>query len=98
MKEIEDILDRFMKHSADDPGIGPSHISLFIAILVLYAENGKKLPIAAFSRQLRAVGKMSSRTYYECIRYLNSKRYIVYEPSYDPEKASLIYFTQDKKT
>lgn len=81
---ITPFLDRF----SDDPRIGPTHISLFISILLM-TEGNKEHPVL-FKRDLVKKAKISHSTYHRCIWQLHNYGYIKYEPSFDPLVGSTI--------
>jgi len=89
--ELGSIFLNFLERAVDDPVIGPSHISLFAALLYMYDRQDGKLPISAFSRDLKKQAKISNRTYHACINDLRKGGYIKYIPSYNPFLGSLIY-------
>jgi hypothetical protein len=90
--EIAGNLHGFMRRVLDDPAIGPTHISLYLAILFNFEEQDYHNPISIFSRDLMKQAKISAiGTYYKCINDLKSGGYIRYTPSYNPFLGSLIY-------
>jgi len=87
------ILYIFLERARSDPGIGPTHISLFAALLYFYQQQGFCSPMRVFSRDLLGIAKMSSRTYHACMSDLIKGKYIKYEASFNPAKGSLIYLS-----
>ena len=86
------VLFGFMDRVGDDPRIGPTHISLFLAILYCYRKQGYPMPVYVFSRELMKQAKISAiGTYHKCIRQLMAYGYIGYVPSYNPMLGSLVY-------
>ena len=82
----------FMEMIKDDPRIGPSHISLFLAILYSCKKQGFRMPISIYSKEIMKQAKMrGTGTYHKCIRDLKDYGYIKYLPSNDPVHRSLIY-------
>ena len=95
--EFDSALYEFMKLIGEDPRIGPSHISLFLAVLYYYREQDFKMPVTIYGRELRKQARISAVTYHKCLQDLIESKCIVYEPSYNPEYGSLIYLvTTDK--
>jgi hypothetical protein len=89
---LETVLYGFMNMVREDPRIGPSHISLFLAILITHRSQGYEMPVAVYSRDLMKQAKISATgTYHKCLRDLKDCGYIKYIPSYNPVLGSLIY-------
>lgn len=79
----------------DNPRVGPSHISLYTAILYHSDKHGFKFPISVFSRELMLNAKISGvATYTRCIQDLKEFGFIKYVPSYNPILGSLIYLLE----
>ena len=83
---------RYMEKIREDPCIGPSHISVLVAIIFQYKRQGEVQPVRAFARDLMSYAKISSHsTFVRCIATLVRFRYIRYQPSFDPAVGSEIY-------
>ena len=90
--DLDAALYDFMDVAKDDPCIGPSHISLYLAILYLNKEHEFEKPVSVYSRELMKQAKISAiGTYHKCIRDLKDAGYIKYIPSYNPVLGSMIY-------
>lgn len=90
--ENSGVLYGFMETVREDPRIGPSHISLFMAILYYSKIQGCQMPVSIYSRELMRQAKISGMaTYLKCMRDLNELGYIRYIPSYNPILGSLVY-------
>lgn len=90
--ELPVFITSFMVSVADDPRIGPRHISLYLAILHFCHVQKYQSPIRVFSKELRKQAKISSiRNYYTCMKDLRELGYIKYIPSFSPYEASEIY-------
>lgn len=77
-------LDHFLREAREDGRIGPSHITLFLAILKYVEENGENDSVIAFSKELMPLAKISGiATFNKNIRELHSYGYITYIPSYN---------------
>ena len=75
--EIQEYLIGFMEVVADDPRIGPHHISLFLAILHFYQQQGAINPVMVFARDLRKMAKIGSqRNYFARMKDLKMYGYI----------------------
>ena len=84
-------LNQFLSNARNDGRIGPSHISLFIAILQYAEEHSEDNSILVFSRELMPLAKISGfATINKNIRELHLYGYITYIPSYNHLKGSQI--------
>lgn len=82
-----------LKIIRQDKGLSPYHISLYIAIVALWQEQHYASPFRVTRYKLMAAsGIRSPATYHKCLKLLVSRNYIIYEPSYDPIKGSLVYW------
>lgn len=82
MGEIKE-LTRFYEAIRDDPRIGPTHISLYMALFQLYNLNGFKNPINTCRKGVMEVAKIKgSATFHKCVKELGG--YVLYLPSYYP--------------
>lgn len=85
----------FMDLIGEDHRIGPSHISLYMAILHLYRQQKYEMPVSVYSRDLMKQAKISAiGTYHKCLRDLKEAGYIQYIPSYNRVFGSLIYLVK----
>lgn len=85
----------FMEMIQDNPRIGPSHISLYMAILYTYRQQDSRIPISIFSRDLMKQAKIfGAATYHKCLQDLRECGYIRYVPSYNPVLGSLVYLSK----
>jgi len=85
---------RFLEAIRDDPCIGPSHISLFLAISYRANLEGWHMPIRVFAKQLMSQAKICGlATYSKCIRDLQDRGYIRYISSCSPATGSQIYIS-----
>jgi hypothetical protein len=83
---------RFMDRVGEDHRIGPTHISLFLAILYFYRKQEYILPIYVYRKELMRQAKISAfGTYHKGMRELKVYGYIGYVPSYNPVLGSLVY-------
>jgi len=91
MGEIKE-LTSFYEAIQDDPRIGTTHISLYMALFQFYNLNRFKNPVEIRRAAVMKVAKISGiATYHKCIKDLNDFRYIQYEPSYNPDINSQVY-------
>lgn len=74
------------------PETGPSHISLYVAILHFASCQSYNNPVTVFSRDLMKRAKIAGfATYHKCMRDLKAIGLINYVPSCNPFLGSLIY-------
>jgi hypothetical protein len=86
------LLYEFMKRAQDDPMLGPTHISLYTAILVNADSQHPFDPIPMYSKPLMKQAKIAaSGTFYKCLKDLKEGAYIEYTSSYNPFLPSLFY-------
>jgi len=91
MREIKE-LTSFYEAIRDDPRIGTSHISLYMALFQLYNLNGFRNPVTICRKRVMEVAKISGvATFHKCIKHLDEYGYIRYEPSYDSRVGSEVY-------
>ncbi len=90
MGEIKE-LTSFYKAIRDDPRIGTTHISLYMALFQMYNLNGFKNPISVCRKRIMEVAKISGlATFHKGIKDLQDFGYIQYEPSYDSTISSQV--------
>ena len=90
MGEVKE-LTSFYEAIRDDPRIGPTHISLYMALFQLYNLNGLKNPVNICRKKVMEVAKIRGlATFHKCIKDLNVFGYIKYLPSYSSSKSSQI--------
>jgi hypothetical protein len=95
--DFDTALYGFMNMVREDPRIGPSHISLFLAILHSCKSQDYQMPVSVYSRDLMKQAKISAGgTYHRCMRDLKEAGYIHYIPSYNPVLGSLIYLLKSE--
>lgn len=88
----------FVERAGEDPTMGPSHIGLYLAIVLAYERQGGRSPVSVYSRGLMRVAKVSAAgAFSKCMRDLQASGYIRYVPSYNPALGSLVYLTAAKK-
>ena len=91
-KETEPLLS-FLTQISEDPRIGPSHISLYLALWKKWKEGPEEQFVSFFRHDLVALSKISSgNTYHKALRQLQEYGYIRYIPSYNHCLGSLVYF------
>lgn len=74
-------LSAFYQAIADDPRIGVTHISLYLALLNEWQLGGGKTQLEVTRRELMRRAKINARqTYHKCIHQLQEYGYIRYWP------------------
>ncbi|HEU5365459.1 MAG TPA: hypothetical protein VFU62_08000 [Hanamia sp.] len=91
LSEISE-LTRFFSAIAEDPRIGTTHISLYMALFQFYNLNGFQNPVLITRSSVMKVAKINGiATYHRCIKDLQECGYILYEPSFNSAIGSKIY-------
>jgi hypothetical protein len=90
--DFQSAIFRFMDKVGGDHRIGPTHISLFLAILYFYQKQEYAMPVYVYRKELMKQAKISAfGTYHKAMRDLKLYGYIGYVPSYNPVLGSLVY-------
>ena len=94
-------LTGFFDRIVHDRSLNPTHISLYIALFQFWNINRFKNPISITRDEVMRISKICSKaTYHKCMRELNDKGYLKYEPSFNPYKGSMVIlfnFSDDLK-
>jgi len=86
-------LSDFFEAIGADARISITHIGIYAALLQYRIQNGFANPIQVFSHEILSIAKLSSAiTYHKCVRELSEYGYIRYEPSFNKNRGSRIYF------
>jgi hypothetical protein len=97
IKHLSGFFDRIIQ----DRNLNPTHVSLYIALFQFWNVNRFQNPISITRNEVMRISKIYSKaTYHKCIRELNEKGYIKYEPSFNPFKGSMVIlfnFSEDPK-
>ena len=97
IKHLTGFFDRIIQ----DRNLNPTHISLYIALFQFWNINRFLNPISITRDEVMRICKISSKaTYHKCMRELNDKGYVKYEPSFNPYKGSMVIlfdFSEDLK-
>tara|TARA_R110002126_G_scaffold158107_1_gene305535 strand:+ start:295 stop:612 length:318 start_codon:yes stop_codon:yes gene_type:complete len=93
-------LTGFFDRTIQDQNLNPTHISLYIALFQYWNVNYFQNPISITREEVMLISKIySTATYHKCMRELNEKGYIKYEPSFNPFKGSMVIlfnFSEDQ--
>jgi len=91
MGEVKE-LTSFFSAIKEDPRIGATHISLYMALFQFYNLNRLTNPIAITRTSVMEVAKIRGlATYHRCMKDLVECGYIQYEPSFNPVVSSRVY-------
>jgi hypothetical protein len=94
----EELIARFMTRAADDPMIGPSHIGVYLAIVLAEKRQCPADPVLIHRRPVMRQAKLRGEmTYHKCMRDLQRAGYIRYVPSYDPRAGTLVFLLDHKE-
>lgn len=97
IKHLTGFFDRIVQ----DRSLNPTHISLYIGLFQYWNVNRFQNPISITRDEVMRISKICSKaTYHKCMRDLNDKGYIKYEPSFNPFKGSMVFlfnFSEDLK-
>jgi hypothetical protein len=97
IKHLTGFFDRIIQ----DRSLNPTHISLYIALFQFWNINRFQNPISITRDEVMRISKICSKaTYHKCMRELNEKGYLKYEPSFNPFKGSMVVlfnFSEDLK-
>jgi hypothetical protein len=90
----------FFDRIIHDRNLNPTHVSLYIALFQYWNVNRFQNPISITREEVMRISKIcSTATYHKCMRELNEKGYIKYEPSFNPFKGSMVilfHFSEDQ--
>ncbi|MBM6499772.1 transcriptional regulator [Flavobacterium macrobrachii] len=90
MNYIKHLTGFFEKVSADYD-LNPTHISLYMAIFQLWNQNRFQNPISISRNELMRISKIASTaTYHKCMKDLTEREYVIYKPSFNPFKGSIL--------
>ena len=90
MNYIKHLTGFFEKVSADYD-LNPTHISLYMAIFQLWNQNRFQNPISISRDELMRISKIASTaTYHKCMKDLTDREYVIYKPSFNPFKGSIL--------
>ncbi|MCL1689438.1 hypothetical protein CMT57_06230 [Elizabethkingia anophelis] len=90
MNQTKDIIN-FFEHVIKDNRLCPSHISIYVALFQCWSKSGFQNPFRICRSEVMKLGKIKSfGTYHRCIKELHLAGFIVYSPSYDAYKGSLV--------
>lgn len=84
---------KLVSRMGKDQRLMATHISLFTALFVQWQRNDFVSPFPVTRKELMGYSRIASiATYHKCIRELDGYGYILYQPSYDPVRGSLVFW------
>lgn len=84
-------LTGFFEKVSTDYDLNPTHISLYMAIFQLWNQNRFQNPISISRDELMRISKIASTaTYHKCMKDLTEREYVIYKPSFNPFKGSIL--------
>lgn len=84
-------LTGFFEKVSTDYELNPTHISLYMAIFQLWNQNRFQNPISISRDELMRISKIASTaTYHKCMKDLTEREYVIYKPSFNPFKGSIL--------
>lgn len=84
-------LTAYFDRVVNDHSLNPTHISLYIALFQFWNLNRFQNPISITRDEVMRISKICSKaTYHKCMRELHEKGYLIYEPSYNPFRGSMV--------
>ena len=90
MKQSKNIIS-FFERVVEDDRLYPSHISMYVSLFQLWSLNHFQNSFRICREEVMKLSKIKSiATYHKCIRDLCEAGFIIYLPSYDSYKGSLI--------
>ena len=91
MEAIRQLWD-FLEAATVDPKLTPGHVSLYLALVYAWEQNGSQNPVSIHRAEIMRRSKIAGRTTYQkCIQELDEYGYIRYLPSFNPYIGSIVY-------
>ena len=90
MKQSKNIIS-FFERVIEDDRLNPSHISMYVSLFQLWGSTHFQNSFRICREEVMKLSKIKSiATYHKCIKELCDAGFIIYLPSYDSYKGSLI--------
>lgn len=84
-------LTAFYTLAVDEERLSSTHMSMYMALFQLWNLNRFRNPVSITRGEVMRVSKINAvATYHKCIKDLDALGFIIYTPSYNPFKGSLI--------
>lgn len=85
-------LTLFFEKISTEEKLNPTHISLYISLFQRWNINHFRNPISISRSEVMRISKIYAKaTYHKCMKDLHNLGYIVYKPSYNHFRGSLVY-------
>jgi hypothetical protein len=84
-------LTAFFERVSADERLNPTHVSLYISLFQYWNINRFNNPISITRDEVMRISKICAKaTYHKCIKDLHNYGYVVYKPSFNPFRGSLV--------
>ena len=84
-------LTAYYHRISEDHSLNATHVSLYMALFQFWNLNRFHNPISISREEVMQISKIGSKsTYHKCMQELHDKHYIVYKPSTNPLKGSIV--------
>ena len=84
-------LNGFFSQILNNDRLSPTHISMYMSLFQLWTINRFENQFRIVREEVMKVSKIKSvATYHKCLTDLHNLGYIIYEPSFNPYKGSLV--------
>lgn len=88
-----------LKKMQEDARLGPAHVSLYMAVVLMGVEQGAADGVAVRARMLMPPAKIGGlATYHRVMRQLNDYGYVRYVPSNDKRVGSRVWVKTEGDT
>lgn len=85
-------LTAFFERVSTDERLNPTHVSLYISLFQYWNINRFNNPISITRDEVMRISKICAKaTYHKCIKDLHNYGYVVYKPSFNPFRGSLVH-------
>ncbi|RYE18490.1 MAG: hypothetical protein EOP45_14060 [Sphingobacteriaceae bacterium] len=85
------ILMNFLIAAGTDNRLGPTHVSLYVALLKLWADQNYRTLFTISRSEVMPLSKISGfTTYHKKLKDLHNYGYIKYDPNFDPYQKSQV--------
>lgn len=89
---------KWIKRMARDERLMATHMSLFAVLFIHFQWNGFVSPFPVTRAGLMACSRIASiATYHKCMKELNDFGYMHYQPSFSPNRESMVYWPNSEQ-
>lgn len=76
---------------AEDKRLHATHVSLYVSLFALWNLNRFQNPLSLTREEVMSISKIGSKnTYHKCLKDLHNFQYLIYHPSNNPLRGSLV--------